>query len=236
MPPQDSFPTTQWTLVVDCSDATHERRLRALEELCKIYWKPVYAFYLQTTGQKADAEDLTQGLFTRLFDSNFFQNAQQVKGKFRDFLKGSAKNHALTHHRSERTQKRGGHFQFVSLNEEDPVQSPAPGLEPDLVFDREWALTLLSLTLAQLCQECEQNGKQRLFEKLKPALAGEVEIDTAILAAELGMTVNALRVAQHRLVKRCREIFKARIAQTLPDQSEVDDEMLHLSRTLRVRL
>lgn len=236
MPSHDPFPTTQWTLVVDCTDVTVEQRRRALEELCKIYWNPVFAFYEQLTGQKADAEDLTQGLFKELLDCDFFHHAQKVRGRFRDFLKGAAKNHFLKCLRSERAQKRGGHFKFVSLNEEDDLQPPQQGLDPELVFDQEWALTLLSLTLAQLREECEQNGKTKLYEKLKPALAGEREIDTAALAADLGMTANAFRVAQHRLVKRCREIFTARIAQTLPDKSDVEDEMLHLSRTLRLRL
>lgn len=201
-----------------------------------MYWKPVYAYYRQKTGQEADAEDLTQSLFEHLLSSDFFQNTEQVRGKFRDFLKGTARNHAMKHTRARQTRKRGGHVQFISLEELDGGEIVQTKEEPDAVFDRQWALTLLALTLNQLKEECERNGRGELYERLKPVLTGQIEVDAASIAAGLGMTVNALRVAQHRMLKRCREIFRARISQTLPDKSGVDEEMLHLSRALGLRL
>jgi RNA polymerase sigma-70 factor (ECF subfamily) len=76
-------------------------------------------------------------------------------------------------------------------------------------------------------------GKAGMFETLKPWLSGEsttLSQDDAAIA--LGMSEGAVKVAIHRLRQRFRELVKAEIAQTVPAESDVDDELRHLVTVL----
>ena len=55
----------------------------ALEELCRTYWFPLYAYVRRRGQSKADAEDLTQAFFTRLLEKNFLAALDAERGKFR---------------------------------------------------------------------------------------------------------------------------------------------------------
>ena len=50
---------------------------RALEELCRTYWYPLYAYVRRQGHSKEDAEDLTQGFFARFLERNYLEGAQQ---------------------------------------------------------------------------------------------------------------------------------------------------------------
>src|SRR5215831_9684383 len=62
------FLTTRWSIVLSCSDsATDEQKANAaLAELCKIYWRPVFAFICRKGHSVPDAQDLTQEFFGKV--------------------------------------------------------------------------------------------------------------------------------------------------------------------------
>jgi hypothetical protein len=65
------FVTTRWTQVVAAGqshDSTHARA--ALEQLCRTYWYPLYAFIRRQGHAPHDAQDLTQEFFARLLERN----------------------------------------------------------------------------------------------------------------------------------------------------------------------
>jgi DNA-directed RNA polymerase specialized sigma24 family protein len=62
------FPTTSWTLVLRA--AGPDARRSALEDLCAIYWRPVYAFVRRQVSDEEQAKDLTQAFFTRLLEKH----------------------------------------------------------------------------------------------------------------------------------------------------------------------
>ena len=69
-------------------------------------------------------------------------------------------------------------------------------------------------------------GKVDLFEALRPALTGDAgRPGYAAIATRLGTTEGAIQVAVHRLRRRYREVLRARIAATLADPADVDDEI-----------
>ena len=75
-------------------------------------------------------------------------------------------------------------------------------MTPERLFDRRWALTLLDRVIGLLGEEYAHAGKSPLFERLKDALIGEsVRPTYAQVAADLGMTEVAIKVAAHRLRK-----------------------------------
>jgi biotin operon repressor len=68
-----------------------------------------------------------------------------------------------------------------------------------------------------------------LFDHLKIVLTqGKGAASAATLAAALGKTEEAVNMAVHRLRKRYREILEERIAATINDPSEMEDEIRSL--------
>ena len=60
--PAAPFPLTRWSLVV----SSHGQDAAALEELCRLYWQPLYSFCRRSGLNIEDAEDVTQRFFLDL--------------------------------------------------------------------------------------------------------------------------------------------------------------------------
>ena len=80
------FPTTCWGRILLASDPAAPEARGALEELCRDYWYPLYAFVRRKGHDPETAEDLVQGLFTDLLERGGFLEVQQERGRFRSFL------------------------------------------------------------------------------------------------------------------------------------------------------
>ena len=207
------------------------RSREALATLCESYWYPVYAFVRRLGHSAADAEDLTQAFFARLLEKDFVGAADPERGRFRSFLLASVKHFLANERDRETALKRGGGAAVVSLDDAERRyrREPSHGLTPERAFERRWALTLLERTLAALREEQERAGHAERFTRLKCFLTGEGGAPShAEVAAELGMTEGAVKVAVHRLRRRYRELLRAEIAETIADPSAVDDELREL--------
>jgi RNA polymerase sigma-70 factor (ECF subfamily) len=228
--PGDIFATTHWTVVLAAGRQRSPQAARALEELCRTYWYPLYAYTRRRGRTKEDAEDMTQAFFARLLEKNSFANLDSEKGKFRAFLLASLKNFLANERDKTHAQKRGGGGIPLSLDWQtaDTKFQVAADNEPspDKTFDREWALALLAKVIDRLQAECAAEGKAKLFEQLKIFLtAGQVESAQRDIANVLGMEEGAVRVAVHRMRKRYRQLLRDEIANTLADETMVDEEM-----------
>ena len=229
--PADIFATTHWTVVL----AAGRRRTapeadRALEELCRTYWYPLYAYVRRQGHSKEDAEDLTQGFFARFLERNYLEGLSSEKGRFRAFLLAALKHFLANEHDRAGRQKRGGGVAPLSLDWQDADAryqiDPADQLSPDKLYDRAWATTLLEQVIARLREECAAEGKGQIFEQLKPFLTmGKSDIPYAQAAASLGLNEGAARVAVHRLRKRYRELLRQEIAQTLSEPADLEEEL-----------
>ena len=228
--PVDIFATTHWTVVLAAGRPRSPQAARALEELCRTYWYPLYAYVRRRGHSKEDAEDLTQAFFVRLLENNSFASLDSERGKFRAFLLASLK-HSLANERDKaQAQKRGGGAANLSLDWQtaDTKFQVADAQEPspDKAFDREWALALLAKVIERMQRECAADGKTNLFEHLKRCLtAGQAESAQREIARSLGLEEGAVRVAVHRLRKRYRQLLRDEIANTLADAALVDEEM-----------
>ena len=202
----------------------------ALEQLCRTYWFPLYAYVRRRGQAKADAEDLTQAFFARLLEKNFLAGLDAERGKFRAFLLTALKHFLANEWDKARAQKRGGGEVPLSLDWQtaDTKFQVAATNEPspDRAFDREWALALLGRVIERLQAESETEGKGKVFAQLKSFLmAGQGESAQAEVAKALGMEEGAVRVAIHRLRKRYRQLLRDEIANTLSDPAMVEEEM-----------
>ena len=230
------FPHTRWSLVVAATRRDAPESGAALESLCRAYWYPLYA-YVRRSGQSAhDAQDLTQEFFRLLLEKRWLDSADPDKGKLRTFLIVMLKRFMSKEWRRGATQRRGGphtHIRFDTAFAETHYATDASSLAPDEIFDRQWALTLLNLTVDRLREESAAAGRPGDFEALKGCLmAARGTFDYAAVAASLGVQEGAARVAAHRLRKRFREIYREELSQTLADGTDMEGELNHLAAAL----
>ena len=127
----------------------------------------------------------------------------------------------------------------MALALDDPVVSErceaalAITTDPERVFDRVWAETVLAAAAAELRREQEADGRGERFGVLRRWLAAEARPgEYAAAAPALGMTEGALAVAVYRMRQRFRELVRAEVAHTVAGPGEVDDELRHLLRIL----
>ncbi len=227
------FATTHWSVVLAAGDSTSPDSKKALEQLCRTYWYPLYVYVRRRGHNPEDAEDLTQEFFTRFLAGKYLARVDRERARFRSYLLG-ALNHFLADawdhaHRV----KRGGGQALQTLDvcsgEARYQLESAVELAPDRLFDRRWAFLVLDQVLSRLRQEYERSGKGQLFEKLSAFLPGDAEADSyAVLARELEMTESAVRVAVHRLRRRYGQLFSREVAHTVASPAEIPDEMRDL--------
>ncbi|MDB6023914.1 MAG: hypothetical protein JWM68_137 [Verrucomicrobiales bacterium] len=232
------FPHTRWSVVLAATQRhSSPESAAALESLCRAYWHPLYA-YVRRSGQSPhDAQDITQEFFALLLEKHWLDTADREKGRLRTFLIVALKNFMSKEWRRASAQKRGGgsaHVAFdTTLAETVYATDSSTKLAPDEIFDREWALTLLDLTLKRLQAEFAAAGKGNDFEALKGCLmAAHGGIDYTAVASQLEMNEGAARVAVHRLRKRFRDVYREEISQTLAEGADLDAELRHLAGAL----
>ena len=226
----DIFATTRWTVVLAAGSHSTPSADMALEELCRTYWYPLYAYVRRQGYLREDAQDLTQAFFARFLEKNYLEGLRSEKGRFRAFLLAALKHFLANEWDRARRQKRGGGVANLSLDWQSADTrfgvEPADNLSPDKLYDRTWALTLLERVIVRLRDESAAEGKARSFEQLKPFLmSGKGAIPCAEAALALEMTESAVRVAVHRLRRRYRELLRQEIAQTLSHPEQVEEEM-----------
>lgn len=236
------FPVTQWTSVVHvCQHGDAGAREKALADLCRDYWYPLYAFARRLGHSQHDAEDLTQGFFSQLLTHNILAGADRELGKLRTFLLAIFRRHIGDVEDRRQAVKRGGRQLFVPLDlvaaESLYGQEPADMTTPERLFERSWALRVLRAALTTLRGEEEAAGRARTMEVLAAFLDPEqtAAADTAHAAASLGLTPESVRQAVSRLRRRFRSALRRHIADTLRDPSDarIDEELAALQAALQ---
>ena len=61
------FATTHWSVVLEAQGESPAAQ-KALEKLCRTYWRPIYGYVRRHGVGTEDAEDLTQGFFALLLE------------------------------------------------------------------------------------------------------------------------------------------------------------------------
>jgi RNA polymerase sigma-70 factor (ECF subfamily) len=123
------FATTHWSVVLQAASPEAPQVMEALEQLCRTYWYPLYAYVRRRGYVHENAQDLIQDFFWRLLKGDWLAQVDRRKGRFRSFLL-VAMNHFLANawDRSQRV-KRGGRILFQSLEDEayeERFQQDAP--------------------------------------------------------------------------------------------------------------
>ncbi len=237
------FTTTRWSLILSSldGDSDETKAQEALAQLCRIYWRPIFAFVCRKGHSVPDAQDLTQDFFVMVLKGSLLQQADPERGRFRSLLLKSLQNFLIDAHSKAHARKRGGDLQIVSWDEwmaEAPsrLTLPATALEnwpAERIFDVRWAATVAEQALRRLQEECESRGRRRVFDALSGSLTAEREdVSYDALSRELGSGTAAIKRALHRLRQRYRQLLREEVAETVEKPEEIEDELRYLVAAL----
>lgn len=236
---REEFPTTHWTLVTRVRSGGEARRA-ALEELCGIYWYPIYAFVRRRGHGQHDAEDITQGFFAKLIQDETIEAADLAKGRLRTFLLGSLDRHMADQHRRQTAQKRGGGRQTIAFEqmnaEERYAAEPHDKRDPEWAFAQAWARLMLESAGNRLRATFEDDGRGQVYELLSPFLLLD---DSAPpykdVARQLGASETAVRLLVFRLRSGFRQMLREEVGRTVLTQGEIDQEIDWLKSVLAAK-
>ena len=231
------FATTHWSVVLAAGQSSSPQAAAALEQLCRTYWYPLYAYVRRRGFGPEEAQDLTQEFFCRLLASDWLARADSDKGRFRTFLLCGLQNFLANEWQKTRRLKRGGGREHIALDALDAEEryrlEPTDSASADRLFDRRWALTLLERVLARLQAETSGDGDGERFAALRDVLLGEPSAEGyAALAQRSGVSESTVKSWAHRLRRRYRELLREEVAQTVSNREELEDELRHLFRVL----
>jgi RNA polymerase sigma factor (sigma-70 family) len=226
------FTTTHWSVVLEAQGDSPAAR-EALERLCRTYWRPIYSFVRRQGIGPDEAEDLTQGFFALLLERKDLNTVRKEKGRLRSYLIVSLKNFLADESRHAMAIKRGKGRRLIpleGLSVDERIQVEPPDLvTAEQIYEHRWASTLLEYVLSRLKDEYQAAGNAALFNSLKQLLPDEPGAPSqADIAAQLGMTENAVRQAFHRFRRRYQLLLREEIAHTVASPSDIEDELRHL--------
>jgi RNA polymerase sigma factor (sigma-70 family) len=239
----DRFATTRWSVVLACAEsgAGDDVARKALAELCKTYWRPVFAFICRHGQSVPDAQDLTQDFFVMVLEGDILKRADPNRGRFRSLLLKALQNFLATDTIRKHAHKRGGDMKFVSWDEwmaEAPSHFSIPKQQSEnwpaeRIFDVRWAATAAEHALRQLGEECEARGRRRVFDVLSDYLAAErQDVSYQKLSKTLGVPEASVKRLVHELRVRYRDLLRAEVAQTVDKPEDVDEELRYLCAAL----
>jgi DNA-directed RNA polymerase specialized sigma24 family protein len=236
-PSRTSFRTTAWSVVLAAARSPTKESRDALASLCQTYWNPVYAFIRRSGHSRDQSEDLAQGFFALLLEKEFLRAVDPRRGRFRSFLLTAVKHFLANEWDRAHAVKRGGGRVLVPLDvmeaESWYARAAIDDVTPERLFERRWALSLVDHVMARLRADYSAAGKAEQFDRLQALLTRDSpETGYETLAAELGGSAGALRMAVHRLRRKYRQALRAEIAKTVSDAQQVDEEIRFLMSVL----
>lgn len=185
----------------------------ALEDLCEGCWSAVRCAMRRLGARRDEAEDLTQTFFLEMLSRRSIEGARLSSGCFRPYLLAAARNLLLKHRARERARKRGAGIAFLSYEEDrcgarESVTTPWKA-HPEALLERETFERAWGNAIADVRAEVAREDRRRV-EALLPQLDGLGRgANSARIAAELGITEGAVRVALHRLRLKLRSRLAA---------------------------
>jgi len=225
------FPSTHWSRVLSAGNGEYPGGPAALEDLCRAYWMPLYAFLRRQGYSPPDAEDLVQGFLARLLARDDLAGVGPDKGRFRTFLLTSLRNFTIKQALHDKALKRGAGRILIPLDVEEAEGLCGPDLaasSPEAAFDRRFAQAVVARAFGALREEHRARGKEEFFATVAPFLDGAEPEGYEKAAAGLGMTPGAVAVAVHRMRGRLRELLRAEVGQLCSSAAEQEQEMKHL--------
>ena len=232
-----AFVTTHWSVVLEAQGESPAAQ-EALEKLCRVYWRPIYSFVRRQGAVAEEAQDLTQGFFALLLERRDLRTVRKEKGRLRSFLLTALKHFLADERRRAMAIKRGKGQRLIPLEElrteERGNLEPDDPLTAERIYERRWASTLLDRVLSRLEDQYRARGNAALFDSFNQLLGDEPGAPShADIAAQLGMTDNAVSQAYHRFRQSYQSLLREEIAQTVATPGDIESELRHLIAVIR---
>lgn len=241
-----AFRTTRWSLVLRAQGKGAE-----LDELLRLYWRPVYAWIRRQGRAREEAADLTQAFVCDVVLSrDLLSRADKGKGRFRSYLLTSLSRYLIDDHRKRSAASRGDGRRVASLDAPlfadgerartllDAAE-PAPAEDPVRAFDRQWATTVIDLTLQRFERKCIEEGLDAqhtafMLKVVAPALRGSTGPSLEAIAGDLGLDDWSKAGSTIQTAKRkFRRELERVVLETLEDPSDLADELRAIRAALR---
>lgn len=230
------FNTTRWTMVLQAAREDEPEQRRALEELCRIYWYPVYAFIRRQGLLVADAEDCTQDFFQKLTTGTMMDAVSQEKGQFRSYLLACCRHFVSNFRDHQRAIKRGGQISFLQIDlevAETSYQKENSAGSAEHAFDRQWAAALTRHCQKLLEEDYQRSRKEHQLTLLRPHLLDpNAHPPFQEIAQKLQTTPANVQVMLHRMRRKFRDILQREVLATLTDPAELKVEIRFLLSVL----
>ena len=232
-----AFTTTHWSVVLQAQDESPAAQ-HALEKLCRTYWRPIYSFVRRQGLGPIDAEDLTQGFFAQLLERRDLSAVRREKGRLRSYMLAALKHFLADERRRAMAIKRGKGDRPIPLEDlgvgEWMNMELSDSLTAERIYERRWAATVLDRALELLKQEYAATANAVLFDSLAQLLPDEPGAPSrAEIAAQFGMTENAVAQAFHRFRQRYQTLIRQEVAHTVATPADIDEELRYLIAVLR---
>jgi RNA polymerase sigma-70 factor (ECF subfamily) len=227
-------------MVVAAAERSEPESDQALASLCELYWPALYGYVRRRVVDAHEAQELTLAFFAELLEKNYIGDADRQRGRFRSFLITAFKHFLSKEWDKAKAQNRGGghrtlSFDFQKADSSIRIEPTSSTLTAEQLYDREWAMTLLSRTMERLQKQANERQQVIQFETIKRFLIGERQPGGYRAAAEcLGMTEVAIRQAVSRLRKEYQKLLHEEIAETVSSSDEVEDEIHKLFQSLEL--
>jgi RNA polymerase sigma factor (sigma-70 family) len=213
------FSKTAWDLISRARDTSLEVRRAGLEELCRIYWKPIYS-HIRMAWNKSneDAKDLTQAFLLWLVKGDALTRYTPERAAFRTYLKTLLKHFVQHQEEALHRLKRGGGVRVLDLNDDEAaleeVLKDARGIDPERVFDRMWKVELVKRVVDRVGERFRSNGQELRFQVFEQYDgAGSAEKPTyAVLAQRLGLKEGDVRDYLYAVREAIRSEIMAELA------------------------
>jgi RNA polymerase sigma-70 factor (ECF subfamily) len=228
---QRAFPETLWEVVRRAGQRSEEERKRGLEDLARMYWKPVYCYFrLSWSRPNEECKDLVQAFFLWLFEGDALEKYDPAHGRFRAYLKSLLKHYVMHHDESMSRLKRGGGVALVPLDDgdrslEDQLADPR-FKDPDEAFDRSWRTSILKRAIQSVRRRLESRGKALqidLFEAYDLVPAPE-RPTYRTLAERFGVKETDVHNALDRVREEIRDTVREELSKSASTPEEIESE------------
>ncbi|MDP7032985.1 MAG: hypothetical protein QF752_00685 [Planctomycetota bacterium] len=235
--PGGPFPTTLWTQIRQCHDASDPQYRSQLETLCNRYWPPVY-FYIRRNWNRDPevAKDLCQSFFLKFLEPGFLLKADMDKGRFRSFVCSCLQNFLRNEHRDAHRQKRRPESgpilsidqiqqEYESFDLPDPNPDSAP---PEATFDRLWKRAIVQHAIARLRELGEQTDRSsqiEVFIRYRLDVGESSRPSRPQLAKDLELTLAQVNYALQWVQQEFIQILEAEVRDQVSSEEDFESEM-----------
>ncbi len=232
-PAAHTFPPTMWSMVRLAVAEGRPGADQALNELCRIYERPLLTYIIRDGHSPEAAQDLKQAFFAHLLAKNSLADAEGTRVKLRAFLITKLQSFLIDQHRHGMAQKRGGGkvMNLGDMSEEQRhLAEPVDHVTPYIAYQRQWMQTLAAVAMQQLRDDYAGRGNEALFTAIAPFISSNNEQSIAELSIVLGRPEGTLKSDISRLRAKCQQLIREQIATTLDDPTpqNIDAELKEL--------